>query len=385
MIPHGCPYCTITSNRKYNMKKHIERKHPDLEIPNNLLSVRDNNSKDGKYGCLYCTITSNRKYNMKKHIERKHPDLEIPNNLLSVRDNYNNNGYIHRELPQNFDVYVREKHKPSVPFHNTSFLNNPFYNSTLPIPPTHKKDKNFYSIIWEMSQYIHLIKNLPNRYILPTKDFSTYNPMLNLNFLDFYKYYPVPSIDLISWNKEILFRVQRCDNGNTVLPIMCDSFDNINYIMDCRCNNNWRSQKQNNEISYLTAKEFLIKSIISFIDKEKSSKIYLKCIKIHPDIYTKLVVIKKPFFYNNKENGNIPSWLMKYIMDEEFVDLGVIDHEHWAYRLTNSNDKSIEITKSDLIEFINYGDSTFGLFIFHEDNISISFFSYLQIERIENT
>jgi hypothetical protein len=31
------------------MKKHIERKHPDLEIPNNLLSVRDNNSKDGKY------------------------------------------------------------------------------------------------------------------------------------------------------------------------------------------------------------------------------------------------------------------------------------------------------------------------------------------------
>ncbi|HEY8523310.1 MAG TPA: hypothetical protein VIL14_06075, partial [Nitrososphaeraceae archaeon] len=156
-------------------------------------------------------------------------------------------------------------------------------------------------------------------------------------------------------------------------------------IMDYRCNNNWRSQKQNNEISYLTAKEFLIKSIISFIDKEKSSKIYLKCIKIHPDIYTKLVMIKKPFFYNNKENGNIPSWLMKYIMHEEFVDLGVIDHEHWAYRLTNNNDKSIEITKSDLIEFINYGDSTFGLFIFHKDNISISFFSYLQIERIENT
>ena len=54
------------------MKKHIERKHPDLEIPNNLLSARDNNSKDGKYGCPYCTITSNRKYNMKKHIERKH-------------------------------------------------------------------------------------------------------------------------------------------------------------------------------------------------------------------------------------------------------------------------------------------------------------------------
>ena len=89
--------------------------------------------------------------------------------------------------------------------------------------------------------------------------------------------------------------------------------------------------------------------------------------KIHPDIYTKLVVVKKPFFYNDKENGSIPSWLIKYIMHEEFVDLGVIDDEHWAYRLTNNNEKSIEITKSDLIEFINYGDSTFGLFIFHKD------------------
>jgi hypothetical protein len=41
-------------------------------------------------------------------------------------------------------------------------------------------------------------------------------------------------------------------------------------------------------------------------------------------------------------------------MHEEFVDLGGIDDEHWAYRLTNNNEKSIEITKSDLIEFINY-------------------------------
>ena len=56
MVNMDVPILQITSNRKYNMKKHIERKHPDLEIPNNLLSARDNNSKDGKYGCPYCTI-----------------------------------------------------------------------------------------------------------------------------------------------------------------------------------------------------------------------------------------------------------------------------------------------------------------------------------------
>jgi hypothetical protein len=72
-------------------------------------------------------------------------------------------------------------------------------------------------------------------------------------------------------------------------------------------------------------------------------------------------------------------------MHTEFVDLGVIEDDNWAYRLTNNNEKSIEITKSELMEFINYGDSTFGLFRFHKDNISICFFCYLQMERIENT
>ena len=124
---------------------------------------------------------------------------------------------------------------------------------------------------------------------------------------------------------------------------------------------------------------------MSFIDKDKSVKIYLKCINISSDIYTKLVIENKQFLYNDKENGNIPSWMITYIMNEEWVDLGVIENYNWAYRLTNNNEKSIEITKSELIEFINYGDSTFGLFKFHKDNIFVYFFSYLQIERIENT
>jgi hypothetical protein len=56
------------------------------------------------YDCPYCALTSNRKYNMKKHIERKHPGSEIPNTLLSASYNYNNNEYIHRG-PQNLNIY----------------------------------------------------------------------------------------------------------------------------------------------------------------------------------------------------------------------------------------------------------------------------------------
>jgi|SRR5688572_4292226 len=77
------------------------------------------------YDCPYCKITSNRKYNRKTHIERKHPASEILDNLLSASDNYNNNGYIHRE-PQNLDVHFRARHKFSVPFYHTSSLNNLF-------------------------------------------------------------------------------------------------------------------------------------------------------------------------------------------------------------------------------------------------------------------
>ena len=369
MALYDCPHCTMTSNRKYNMKTHIERKHPGSEIPNSLLSVRDNNSLYGKHLCPHCTMTSNRKYNMKTHIERKHPGSEIPNSLLSTSYNDNNNR-------QNLDVYFRAKHKSSVSFYDTLFLNNPFDNNILPILSMYKKDKNSHSIIWEMLQYIHIMENLPNRYLLPKRDFHLYNPMLK---------YPVPSLDLISWNKEVLLRVQKCNNCNTVLLVRFFGFDNIKPISDCRCDNICISQQQNTEISYLRVKESFIKSIISFIDKEKHSKIYLKCMKIPADIYTKLVDEKKPFFHNDKENGNIPSWMITDIMHTEFVDLGVIEDENWAYRLTNNNEKSIEITKSELMEFINYGDSTFGLFRFHKDNISICFFCYLQMERIENT
>jgi len=196
-------------------------------------------------------------------------------------------------------------------------------------------------------------------------------------------------MDLIPLNKEILLKVQRCNNCNIGFFITFPKFSNMKFIdyRYCIC----RSQKQNNSISennsisYLIAKEYLIKLIMSFIDKDKSLKIYLKCIKIPSDIYTKLVIEKKQFFYNDKEKGSIPSWTITYIMNEEEVDLGVIEIDNWAYRLTNNNEKTIEITKSELIEFINYGDSTFGLFKFHKDNIFVYFFSYLQIERIENT
>jgi hypothetical protein len=85
-------------------------------------------------------------------------------------------------------------------------------------------------------------------------------------------------MDQIPLNKEILLRVQRCNNCNIGFFIMFPNFENIILIIDYRYCIICRSQKQNNSISennsisYLTAKEYLIKLIMSFIDKDKSVK-----------------------------------------------------------------------------------------------------------------
>ena len=94
---YECPYCNLTSNRRYNLNKHIIRKHPGSEISPNLLSgsYQDINSKNGKYPCPYCNLTSNRRYNLNKHIIRKHPGSEISPNLLSGSYQDINSEYIH--------------------------------------------------------------------------------------------------------------------------------------------------------------------------------------------------------------------------------------------------------------------------------------------------
>jgi hypothetical protein len=57
----------------------------------------------------------------------------------------------------------------------------------------------------------------------------------------------------------------------------------------------------------------------------------------------------------------MPSWLINFMLSDEFIDLGVIEEDQLFYRLTNSYEKNIEITRDELIEYFNYGNSTFGL------------------------
>lgn len=133
---------------------------------------------------------------------------------------------------------------------------------------------------------------------------------------------------------------------------------------------------QNSDLYNREIKKLFEYNILSRID---DSKIYLKSIKIPQDVYTKLKIERIPFFYY--ENNDMPSWLINFMLSEEFVDLGVIEEDQLFYRLTNSDEKNLEITRGELIEYLNYGNSPFGLFKFQKQDISEYFFSYIQFER----
>ena len=120
-------------------------------------------------------------------------------------------------------------------------------------------------------------------------------------------------------------------------------------------------QKQNSDLYNLEIKKLFEYNILSRID---DSKIYLKSIKIPQDIYAKLKIERIPFFYYENNNNDMPSWLINFMLSEEFVDFGVIEENQLVYRLTNSDEKNLEITRDELIEYFNYGNSTFGLFKF---------------------
>ena len=91
-------------------------------------------------------------------------------------------------------------------------------------------------------------------------------------------------------------------------------------------------------------------------------------------------------FNNNEKESennrvNIPSWLQRLLLDEQFIDLNP-DKNNWAHRLTSNNNNNTEITIEELIQFINLSNATFGLFKFQNDqSITHYFFTYLQLEK----
>ncbi len=161
------------------------------------------------------------------------------------------------------------------------------------------------------------------------------------NFLTYNNFTPYKSISNTNIENPILFRIYRCKNCSQNTVIEFYGFDQINLFKDIHCNLcglQKQPQKLNSDLYNLEIKKLFEYNILSRID---DSKIYLKSIKIPQDIYVKLKIERVPFFYYY--NNDIPSWLINFMLSEEFVDLGVIEEDQLFYRITNSDEKNFII------------------------------------------
>lgn len=214
-------------------------------------------------------------------------------------------------------------------------------------------------------------------------NFNPANIILNLNSFPIdNNFRPYNSISNIGIENTVLFRIYRCKNCSLNILIQFYGLDQIKSSSEdihcILCRSQKQPQKQNSDLFNQKIMERFGTNILSNVD---DSKIYLKSINIRQDIYVKLKIERRPHFYYENDDSDIPPWLINLMLTEEFVDLGIIEEDKWAYRLTNSDEKSIEITRDELIEYLNCGNSTFGLFKFQKNNITEYFFSYIQFER----
>ena len=174
---------------------------------------------------------------------------------------------------------------------------------------------------------------------------------------------------------------------------MFNVFDNIRisskYTCPLNCDLLPRINEAYKNVIDPKIKEFSINKIFSIIDKKRDNKseLILKSIKIPRDFYQQINSDQSQFnikeIDNEKNNNvNIPFWLQKLLLHEEFVDLENIDENNWVNRLMSSNNNKVEIKTEELIQFINSSNSTFGLFKFQKDYSAIHyFFTYLQLDK----
>lgn len=365
---YSCPNCTVASNRKYNIVRHIYRKHPGVYIPENMLPP----TKNGKYSCPYCITSSNRKYNLKEHINRKHTGSKIPANLISANKNLTNSSLLSVISGRTFPHWVN------------------FQNSIEDFPSTKlsrkQEDHNnsLFKTIFEFLSYYNVIQN--ERFLQKPYFYHT-NNILNPSSINLY-YEPLSNID---FGQPFLFKIYKCTHCFRDTPSMVYVFESIKTSSEYRCSFNCnllpRITEENKNIIDPKIKQFSKNIIFSIIDNKADSKLYLKSIKISSYSHewgqfdkTQFNILEKDN-ENNNENS-LPSWLQKLLLYEEFVNVENTEKNNWACRLISSNDNKTEITREELIQFINLVNSTFGLFRLQKDHSIVHyFFIYLQLEK----
>jgi len=312
---------------------------------------------------------------MKEHINRKHFGAKIPDNFHSSQKYFTNSSLSSVTAHTAFTYWP-----------NSQNFSQNFPPIFMNIPNTKKENRNnsLFKTIFDFLRFQNTIQK--ERFL--QKPYFYQNNNLNVNSYTSY-YEPLSNID---YGEPFLFKIYKCPVCFEDSPKMMNRFDSIkanNEYRNCPyCNLLLVTNKNNKNTIDPKIKEFTIQKIFSIIDNKKDPnlKLCLKSIKIPTDFQTQINCDYSQTNNNEKDNKNknqmdVPPWLQKLLLYEEFIDLENIEKNDWAYRLMTSNNNSAEITREELLQLINLSNSTFGVFKFQNHGIISLFFCYLQLEK----
>jgi transposase-like protein len=341
-----CPHCEQTSNKKSNIKIHIQRKHKkqivydkygsqvyqkDLNQNTESMPIDVKNSFQQPSSLFYYSqfTPSNEYYYFKikeeeeEEEERKRKNERRYRNMLNlcskfcarqykINLNYYNN---YNNQPTSFPLYIisNSKQQTTIP-NQCSTINSNLQtsNSTSKIPYAFK----FYKCSGCLNEMLFPIYNF--------KDIATIKKINYDSFCQlFHKIYPLANLG--KFLKNCL----------------------LEYIKT-------NAARENTTLKTITIPNLFIKTPIPLKLIESLSKIYA---------------------FNDPIR-----WLFELLTVDRFIEAGEKGSDHWAIRAYNSN--NIVLDRNELKEFVTITDASFGLIEFKIDHVSKYMFSWIPFEAL---
>ena len=361
-----------------------------------------------KYNCPFCRLTSSRKYNIEIHLKRKHPLQEQPTREFYRPPTSINLEPYNKPLSMETTSVVDSNHFldniPSVQQSFTPTFNNISYYEFLENQKRQEKrasEKRFYQMIHEFMNYSAIWNNNRNNnnvnIPISYSQFPFYNNTIPLpSHFSF-----IPSITSI--NKSFdpysivdakmmplghkIYKCKRCE-AETLLPIF--EFEDIisSEKFEHKCiddSSKYYKEVKNDKIhscdggGIYNSLESIIKSRLN------SEKILLETFVI-PDViiqnlqsFLMLKIIQTVFDLNI-----ISEWIFKLLKIKRYIDLGEINLDHWAYHAYNSQNEII-LEKEELQNVLITLNATFAFLTFEIEHNKKFMFCFIPLTNKSNS
>ena len=365
-----------------------------------------NKKSNNKYQCLYCAQTSSRKYNIKVHTERKHPEYftsqfhhtpssRSKSNQFPVANESSNLIDLVGPSSSSPLIWERSMNLPISSAFNSfpdrsafNFHHDPifYYIKVKEEEEKRKKrelERSFNRTLFKFLQMMIVVASLK----LQNTPFNYVRRISNT--------LSTPCILLDQRNIPIAYKIYKCQN--CLEPIFESFFDfqeihsSNKFIHNCY-SNRLQQKNQNNDINNhietLNLQELLL-SIIN-IRLKSEDKLLLKMIVFSDDLIENALPLKILIdLMDNIGSKKDPfRWLFELVEKEGFIDLGEISSDHWikrAYDCSSTEEKVTKLEKEELKQFLRITEGTFGLIKFRIDKKTIYTFCYLPFDNTKTT